>query len=281
MPLRRSGRTRPEKRGRSSLPVGAQIVYRVGRTIRRKDQEDLEETLIQFHANTAIQDECRDVLANAGRYLSAQYLPGKGNHYVAACDIPAGVRLAFYSGFIERADASHSRDHEMHMGEVGLGYQVTIDGTPGREPEDDARPGRLQIVNHSCRPHNNCDSVTVVCRDTFLVLYVLVSNVAITKGIEVTFPYQEVNLENGAPRIARGAFWQHAASLKKIPKGMEVIHCICQRPCPNGWGNQNYNFLQFSQDFSREKYCVFLFGKLRGCSPGVPRAYLETSALAH
>ncbi len=45
--------------------------------------------------------------------------------------------------------------------------------------------------------------------------------------------------------------------------------------------NQNYNFLQFSQDFSREKYCVFLFGKLRGCSPGVPRAYLKTSALAH
>jgi hypothetical protein len=45
--------------------------------------------------------------------------------------------------------------------------------------------------------------------------------------------------------------------------------------------NQNYNFLQVLQDFSREKYCVFLFGNLRGCSPGVPRAYLESSALAH
>ena len=45
--------------------------------------------------------------------------------------------------------------------------------------------------------------------------------------------------------------------------------------------NENYIFLEFSQDFSREKYCVFLFGKLRGCSPGLPRAYLETSTLAH
>ena len=236
MPLRRSGRTRPEKRGRPSLPVGAQIVYRVGSTIQRKDQDDLEETLLQFHANPVIQDECREVLANARRYLSAEYLPSKGNHYVAACDIPVGVRLAFYSGFIERTDARHSRDHEMHMGEVGLGYPVTIDGTPGREPEDDSRPGRLQIVNHSCRPHNNCDSVMVVCGDTFLVLYVLVSKVAITKGGEITCPYQEVHLENGAPRIAQGAFWQHAASLKKVPKGMEVRECRCQRTCPNGWG---------------------------------------------
>jgi hypothetical protein len=45
--------------------------------------------------------------------------------------------------------------------------------------------------------------------------------------------------------------------------------------------NENYNFLEFSQDFSREKYCVFLFGKFRGCSPGVPRAYPETSTLSH
>jgi hypothetical protein len=55
---------------------------------------------------------------------------------------------------------------------------------------------------------------------------------------------------------------------------------LADQLCQHGL-NQNYNFLQFSQDFSREKYCIFLFGKLRGCSPGVPRAYLETSALAH
>jgi hypothetical protein len=103
------------------IPPSSMSVARSWRTL-----EDLEETLFQFHANSAIQHECREVLANAERYLSAEYLPGKGNHYVAAYDIPAGMRLAFYYGFIERADASHSRDHEMHMGEVGLGFQVTL-----------------------------------------------------------------------------------------------------------------------------------------------------------
>ncbi len=33
---------------------------------------------------------------------------------------------------------------------------------------------------------------------------------------------------------------------------------------------KNYNFLEFSQGFSRENYCVFSFEKLLGCSPGVP-----------
>ena len=234
--LRRSSRPRPEKRGRPSLHAGAQIVYRVGRTILRRDRDDLEDTLLDFHANPVIQNECRTVLDNAAQYLKAQFLPRKGDHYVASCDIPAGVRLAFYSGFIERAAARHSRDHEMHMGEVGLGFKVTIDGTPGREPEDDARLGRLQIVNHCCRPGNNCDCLIITCNITFLPLYVLVSNVAITAGDEVAFPYQEPHVENGTPVIARGAFWQDADSLTVVPRGMEVIRCRCQRICPNGWG---------------------------------------------
>jgi hypothetical protein len=121
------------------------------------------------------------------------------------------------------------------MGETGLGFHVTIDGTPGREPEDDARPGRLQIVNHCCLPGNNCDCDIVTCSVTFLSLYVLVSNVAIPAGDEVTFPYQEPRVENGTPVIARGAFWQDADSLV-APRGMEVVRCRCQRICPNGWG---------------------------------------------
>ena len=197
----------------------------------------MEDTLLDFHANPVIQSECRTVLDNATKYLRAQHLPRKGNHYVATCNIPAGVRLAFYSGFIERADSDvrPSRDHEMHMGETGLGFHVTIDGTPGREPEDDARPGRLQIVNHCCLPGNNCDCDIVTCSVTFLSLYVLVSNVAIPAGDEVTFPYQEPRVENGTPVIARGAFWQDADSLV-APRGMEVVRCRCQRICPNGWG---------------------------------------------
>lgn len=234
--LRRSSRPRPEKRGRSSLPAGAQIVYRVGRTILRKDRDEVEDTLLNFHANPVIQNECRTVLETAARYLTQRNLPRKGDHYVATCDIPAGERLAFYSGFIERADARHSRDHEMHLGEAGFGFQVTIDGTPGREPEDDTRPGRLQIVNHCCLPGNNCDCVIVTCNVTFLSLYILVSNVAIPAGDEVTFPYQEPRMENGTPVIARGAFWQDADSLSVVPRGMEVIRCRCQLICPNGWG---------------------------------------------
>ena len=235
-PPRRSSRNRPVKRGRLSLPAGAQIVYRVGRSIPRLKRDDLEDTLLDFHANPVIQDECRTALVNADRYLLAQHRPRKGHHYVAARNIPAGMRLAFYSGLVERADVRHARDHEMHMGEVGLGFDVTIDGTPGLVPEDDARPGRLQIINHACRPGNNCDLVTVVCEITFVSLYVLVSNTDIDAGTELTFPYQEPHLVNGVPTIARGAFWQNAATLTVIPKGMRVVRCQCQSECPNGWG---------------------------------------------
>ena len=65
----------------------------------------------------------------------------------------------------------------------------------------------------------------VVCEATFLSLYVLVCNVDIAAGTEVTFPYQEIHLENGAPIIARGEFWQNADSLAVVPRGMEVIRC--------------------------------------------------------
>ena len=235
-PPRRSSRNRPVKRGRTSLPAGAQVVYRVGRSIPRLKRDDLEDTLLDFHANPVIQYECRTALENAERYLLAQHRPRKGHHYVAARNIPAGMRLAFYSGLVERADVRHARDHEMHMGEIGLGFEVTIDGTPGLVPEDDLRPGRLQIINHCCRPGNNCDVVAVVCEVTFVTLYVLVSNTDIDAGIELTFPYQEPRLVNGVPSIARGAFWQNAATITVIPRGMRVVRCQCQSKCPNGWG---------------------------------------------
>ena len=235
-PPRRSSRNRPVKRGRTSLPAGAQVVYRVGRSIPRLKRDDLEDTLLDFHANPVIQYECRTALENAERYLLAQHRPRKGHHYVAARNIPAGMRLAFYSGLVERADVRHARDHEMHMGEIGLGFEVTIDGTPGLVPEDDLRPGRLQIINHCCRPGNNCDVVAVVCEVTFVTLYVLVSNTDIDAGIELTFPYQEPRLVNGVPSIARGAFWQNAETITVIPRGMRVVRCQCQSKCPNGWG---------------------------------------------
>jgi hypothetical protein len=63
----------------------------------------------------------------------------------------------------------------MHIGEAGLGYAVTIDGTPCLGPEDDTRPGRLQIINHRCTPHNNCSVESVMCADSLWPLFVLVS----------------------------------------------------------------------------------------------------------
>ena len=121
----------------------------------------------------------------------------------------------------------------MHIGEAGLGYAVTIDGTPGLVPEDDTRPGRLQIINHRCMPHNNCRVESVLCTDTLWPLFVLVSTRDIPEGIEVTFPYQEPHTVRGVPTIARGAFWQAAASLTDVPIGMHVVLCQCQQVCLN------------------------------------------------
>jgi hypothetical protein len=70
---RRSSRTRSEKRERPSLPAGARLVYKVGCSILRRDRDDLEDTLLQFHANPVIQAECHLVTENANRYLQARH----------------------------------------------------------------------------------------------------------------------------------------------------------------------------------------------------------------
>ena len=209
-PIRRAGlRPRPEKRGRPVLPPNATIVYRIGSSIGRVDRANLEETLQDFHTNPQIQVRCRDITVNAERYLTANNLPGKGDHYIAAMTIPAGTPVAFYSGFLEKAGVAHSRLHDMWMGEVGLSFPVTIDATPGRALGDDARPGRLQLMNHACRPGNNAECVSETCSVTFLSLKVLVTNQEIDEGIELCFPYQEAATKDGAPFIAAGAFWQY------------------------------------------------------------------------
>jgi hypothetical protein len=80
VPSSRSSRTCPEKCERSGLPAGVQIVYRVGSTILRRGRDDLEDTLLQFHSNPVIQDQCRAVLDNAEQYLTVLHLPHKGDH---------------------------------------------------------------------------------------------------------------------------------------------------------------------------------------------------------
>ncbi len=55
-------------------------------------------------------------------------------------------------------------------------------------------------------------------------------------------------------------------------KRIVVLHPMCKNllmsDVPHSF-NQNYNFLQFSQDFSRENYRAFLFQKLRQAWPGL------------
>ena len=237
-PIRRAGlRPRPEKRGRPVLPPNATIVYRIGSSIGRVDRVNLEETLHDFHTNPQIQARCRDIKVNAERYLTANNFPGKGDHYIAAMTIPAGTPVAFYSGFFEKAGVFHSRLHDMWMGEVGLGFPVTIDATPGRALDDDARPGRLQLMNHACRPGNNTECESETCSVTFLSLKVLVTNQEIDEGRELCFPYQEAATKDGAPFIAAGAFWRQAESLPAVPIGFGLVRCSCQGfTCPNGWG---------------------------------------------
>ena len=237
-PIRRAGlRPRPEKRCRPVLPPDATIVYRIGSSIGRVDRANLEETLLEFHTNPEIQGRCRDITVNAERYLTALNLPGKGDHYIAATTIPAGTPVAFYSGFFEKSGGFHSRLHDMWMGEVGLDFPVTIDATPGRALGDDARPGKLQLVNHACRPGNNAECVSETCSVTFLSLKILVTNQEVGKGLELCFPYQEAETRDGAPFIAAGAFWRRAESLPAEPTGFELVRCSCQGlTCPNGWG---------------------------------------------
>ena len=116
---RRILRPRPEKRARV-CSNSAVTVYRVGPSIAPGDREDLADTLRQFHSSERIQSECTAVLENAQKYLTLGSLAAKGSHYTAAREIPAREWIAFYSGFLERADACHARDHEMCLGEEVL-----------------------------------------------------------------------------------------------------------------------------------------------------------------
>jgi hypothetical protein len=92
-PIRRAGlRPRPEKQGRLVLPPNATIMYRIGSSIGRVDRVNLEETLHYFHTNPQIQALFRAITVNEERYLTANNLPGKGDHYIAAMNIPAGLQ---------------------------------------------------------------------------------------------------------------------------------------------------------------------------------------------
>ena len=127
-------------------------------------QNELEPLLEAFHSNEWIQDQCREALRNASEYLQLLELEGD-EFYVAKKHIPPGKRLAVYSGFAREAEYGHNtrRQHDLHIGDIGIGCSLVIDGSPGLSAQDDARPGRLQMINHGCEPHNNCVCTRELC----------------------------------------------------------------------------------------------------------------------
>ena len=118
-------------------------------------RRELQCTLDEFHANQALQAECREILRNEAEYLVPHHTEDQGCGFVAKIDIPAGKRLTLYAGRLSKFRGNPST-HYMCMGGMGLGYPLIIDGTP-RAPAVpvQASVGQMQRHNHACPPHAN------------------------------------------------------------------------------------------------------------------------------
>ena len=73
--------------------------------IPRRDHHELQCTLDAFHANEALQTECRAILRNEAEFLAPTHVDGQGMGYKACKDIPAGKRLTLYAGRLSRIRA--------------------------------------------------------------------------------------------------------------------------------------------------------------------------------
>ena len=145
----RRSRTTPQVR--PALRADAILLYTIGSSILKSDRHDLEVLLETFHANVQLQEQCRTVYANARRYLALE-VEGVDQRYKSATFIPAGELLAVYSGSLERVRSGEEEalNHSMDQGQIDFKYKLFVDGTPRL---GDTRPGRLQLVNHSCGCH--------------------------------------------------------------------------------------------------------------------------------
>ena len=238
---RRSSRTRPPRRERPRPAEDAIILYRIGRVAKRV-QNELEPLLDAFHANEDIQEQCRLVTQNAGEFLRLQETEDGESSYVAVKCIPAGTRLAAYSGLLREAQPGPStrRRHDMSIGDPGIGYQIVVDGSPGLSSADDARPGRLQMVDHACQPHNNCVCTRVLCGDSQLPAFFLDAARQVEPGEVITFPYQQVHVEQGRQVYYATDFWQNVRDLPLPRRDQKLVECRCARhlrqDCPNSYG---------------------------------------------
>ena len=236
---RRSSRTRAPRRERPRPAEDAIILYRIG-PVTRRVRHELEPLLEAFHANAEIQAQCRIAQQNASEYMRLQET-GDECSYVAAKRIPAGTRLAAYSGFVrEEKPGNTRRRHDMHLGDPGIGFNLVVDGSPGLSAEDDARPGRLQMIDHACSPYNNCIETRVICEDSMLPAYFVESIREIAAGQLITFEYQQVHLVQGRQVFYPNDFWQNAATLPRQRRDQRLIVCRCaqhlRKACPNGYG---------------------------------------------
>jgi len=237
--LRRSSRTRAARRERPRPAEDAVILYRIG-PVSRRVRHELEPLLEAFHANVDIQAQCRIAQQNASEYMHLQET-GDECSYVAAKHIPAGTRLAAYSGFVrEEKPGNTRRRHDVHLGDPGIGCKLILDGSPGLSVEDDGRPGRLQMLDHACSPYNNCIETRMICEDSMLPAYFVDSIRDIDAGQLITFEYQQVHRTQGRQVFYSNDFWQNAATLPRPRPDQKLIVCRCAQhlgqACPNGYG---------------------------------------------
>jgi hypothetical protein len=227
LPIRRSTRARAATRPRPQPAADAIILYTVGRDIPQRDRHELQTLLDTFHANRYLQDQCRLILDNSLEFLVPEHVDGLGAGYKACKDIPAGTRLTVYSGKVSRFGADPG-NHFLSLDDVGLGYPLTIDGTPSAGSEPASVPvGQMQLLNHACPPLANCQSDELVCDDTGLPLCFVFTIRPIAAGSAVCFSYQR--------RVTSTSFWRHESMLARPPRGYETVRCGCARPqrCPN------------------------------------------------
>jgi hypothetical protein len=170
------------------------LLYTVGRSIPKSDRHDLEVLLETFHANEEIQAMCIEAYHNAQRYLTLDEV-GSDRRYKSAILVPANTLLAAYTGSLERARPGEEDvlNHSMNQGRLQWEYDLHVDGTPRL---GDTRPGRLQLFNHSCTPHNNAVCEEKHCPDTSLIAFFLRSKAAIPPNVEIRFPYHEPTFKN-------------------------------------------------------------------------------------
>jgi hypothetical protein len=218
---RGSLRSRPTPRVRPGPRADAILLYTIGRSIPKSDRHDLQVLLDTFHANAEIQALCIEAYHNAQRYLTLDE-DGSGQRYRSAILVPAGTLLAMYSGSLERTRPGEEDvlNHSMNQGRLEWEYDLHVDGTPRL---GDTRPGRLQLFNHSCAPHNNAVIEEKHCPDSGLIAFFLRSKDAIPPHVEIRFPYQEPTIKNGVQMYPPHRFWKQAAALPPVRRGWHLV----------------------------------------------------------